>query len=112
VAAPPAGRSIATKSRSARRPDALLLASSEGRSDDYPHVAEEIMFSFPGLGGTQDPQVRADVVYFRTPRGGAVFSVGSIAWCGSLAHRGYENDVSRITRNVLRRFASDEPLAD
>jgi N,N-dimethylformamidase beta subunit-like, C-terminal len=91
-------------------PNALLLASSEGHSDDYPHVVEEIMFNFPGLGGTQDPQVRADVVYFATPRGGAVFSVGSIAWCGSLAHSGYENDVSRITANVLRRFTTDVPL--
>jgi len=85
-------------------PHALLVASSEGHSDDYPHVVEEIMFNYPGLAGTQDPQVRADVVYFTTPRGGAVFSTGSIAWCGSLAHAGYDNDVSRITENVLRRF--------
>ena len=38
--------------------------------------------------------------------GGAVFSVGSISWCGSLSHNGYANDVSRITANVLRRFRS------
>jgi N,N-dimethylformamidase len=87
-----------------------LVASSEGHSDDYPHVVEEILFNFPGLGGTQDPQVRADIVCFTTPRGGAVFSVGSIAWCGSLAHAGYDNDVSRITANVLRRFTADAPL--
>ena len=91
-------------------PDALLVASSEGHSDDYPHVVEEIMFNFPGLGGTQDPQVRADIVYFRTPNGGGVFSVGSISWCGSLAHADHDNDVSRITANVLERFASEEPL--
>lgn len=91
-------------------PNALLVASSEGHSDDYPHVVEEIMFNFPGLAGTQDPQVRADIVYFTTPRGGGVFSVGSIAWCGSLAHHGYDNDVSRITANVLRRFTDETPL--
>jgi N,N-dimethylformamidase len=39
-----------------------------------------------------------------------VFSTGSIAWCGSLSHNGYDNNVSRITENVLRRFASDDPL--
>ncbi len=82
-------------------PGAFLVASSEGHSDDYPHVVEEIMFNFPGLGGTQDPQVRADIVYFKTPRDGAMFSVGSIAWCGSLAHAHHDNDVSRITANVL-----------
>jgi N,N-dimethylformamidase beta subunit-like, C-terminal len=91
-------------------PGAFLVASSEGHSDDYPHVVEEIMFNYPGLGGTQDPQVRADIVYFKTPRQGAVFSTGSIAWCGSLAHANHDNDVSRITANVLTRFAGDEPL--
>ena len=91
-------------------PNALLVGSSEGHSDDYTHVSEEILFNFPGLGGTQDPQIRADLVYFTTAGGGAVFSVGSIAWCGSLSHRRYENDVSRITANVLKRFMGDEPL--
>jgi N,N-dimethylformamidase len=39
-----------------------------------------------------------------------MFSTGSIAWCGSLAHANHDNDVSRITANVLSRFAGDEPL--
>ncbi len=91
-------------------PGAMLLAASEGHSDNYPHVVEEIMFMYPGVGGTQDPAVRADMVYFTTPGGGAVFSTGSISWCGSLSHNGYENNVSRITANVLERFMSDEPM--
>jgi N,N-dimethylformamidase len=90
-------------------PQALLLATSEGHSDNYPHVVEEIFFMFPGQGGTQDPDVRADMVYFAHPNGAAVFSTGSISWCGSLSHNGYANNVSRITDNVLRQFASDEP---
>jgi N,N-dimethylformamidase len=36
--------------------------------------------------------------------GGAVFSSGAISWCGSLSHNGYDNNVSRITENVLRKF--------
>ena len=48
------------------------------------------------------------MVYFKTPNGGAVFSTGSIAWCGALSHDGYRNNVSRITDNVLRRFASGD----
>ncbi len=91
-------------------PGAMLLAASEGHSDNYPHVVEEIMFMYPGVGGTQDPAVRADMVYFTTPGGGAVFSTGSISWCGSLSHNNYENNVSRITANVLERFMSDQPM--
>jgi N,N-dimethylformamidase len=48
--------------------------------------------------------VRADMVYFETNNGGAVFSTGSITWCGSLSHNSYDNNVSRITENVLRHF--------
>jgi N,N-dimethylformamidase len=92
-------------------PHSLLLATSAGRhSDNYPLVAEDIYFPFDGMGGTDSFQVRADVVYFTTRSGGAVFSTGSIAWSGSLAENGYDNDVARITRNVLERFANPAPL--
>jgi N,N-dimethylformamidase len=91
-------------------PHARLLAYSEGHSDNYPHVVEEILFMYPHLGGTMDHQVRADIVYFPTRNGGAVFSTSSIAWCGSLSHNDYENNVSRMTSNVLRRFLDEEPL--
>lgn len=91
-------------------PNAMLLAVSEGHSDSYQRVVEEIYFTYPGAGGSQDPGVRADMVYFATAGGGAVFSVSSISWCGSLSHNNYDNNVSRITANVLERFLSDEPL--
>src|SRR5262245_7127901 len=45
----------------------------------------------------------ADMVIFDTPGGGAVFSVGSISWPASLP---VDANVSRITANVLRRFAA------
>ena len=47
------------------------------------------------------------MVLVETPAGGAVFSVGSMNWCGALSHDGYDNAVARITGNVLRRFAAD-----
>jgi N,N-dimethylformamidase len=50
------------------------------------------------------------MVYLEYPNGGGVFSTSSIAWCGSLSFNNYNNNVSRITENVLRRFADDEPL--
>ena len=59
---------------------------------------------------TPDPLVRADMVFFETPGGGAVFSVGSISWFGALARNGYDNDVSRITENVVRRFLDPAPF--
>ncbi len=61
-------------------------------------------------GGTVNPLVRADIVFFEGPNGGAVFSVGSIAWTSALSYNGADNDVSRITENVLLRFAADEPF--
>ena len=91
-------------------PHALLLASSFGHPDTYHHVIEEEKASGLLTGGTVNPFVRADLVYFEGPKGGAVFSVGSISWCGSLSYNSYDNNVSRVTDNVLTRFASDEPL--
>ena len=38
-----------------------------------------------------------------------MFSVGSITYCGSLSHNGYDNNISRITRNVLDRFVDPGP---
>ena len=61
-------------------------------------------------GGSVSPRVRSEMAFFETPNGGAVFSVGSISYCGSLSHNNYDNDVSRLTGNVLRRFMSDEPI--
>jgi N,N-dimethylformamidase len=85
-------------------PNALVLASSENHTDVYMVVCEELLTNTPGLSGQESPLVRADLVFFETPAGGAVFSVSSIAWAGSLSHNNYENNVSRITGNVLDRF--------
>ena len=88
-------------------PHALVLATCTGFSDEYQvSPDEELPFRAP-KGGTQSPLVRGDLVYIEGPAGGGVFSVGSIAWCGSLSHNNYNNNVSRIMKNVLDRFASD-----
>ena len=86
-------------------PHALLLASATGFSDSYQSVVEEVLHADSQQGGTVSPAVRADIVYYEGPKGGAVFSAGSITWSGSLSHNGYDNHVSRVTENVLRRFA-------
>lgn len=91
-------------------PHARILASSEQFSDNYPLVQEEIMYNHPGMGGTQHPGVRCDMVYFTTPNHGAVFSPSSIAWGQALPCHGFDNNVSRVMKNVLDAFAKAGPL--
>ena len=91
-------------------PHTLVLAASEGHGQAYILVPEEVTSTFPNIDGTQNSRVRAEIAFFETPNGGAVFSTGSIAWAGSLSHNGYNNNVSRITENVLRRFRDPEPF--
>jgi N,N-dimethylformamidase len=82
-----------------------LLATSSGlHSDLYNRATEEVDQIDGSEGGTKCSDVRSDMTYFENGRGGAVFSVGSIAWSASLAHNNYVNSVSKITENVLRHF--------
>ncbi len=87
---------------------AVVLASATEFGPDMLRTKEE--FEGSVASPTPDPYVRADIVFFETPNGGAVFSVGSISWFGALARNGYDNDVAKITDNVLRRFADPTPF--
>lgn len=91
-------------------PHTLLIGMAEGFSDNYPLVSEEITYAFPGRGGTQDPQVRADITYFTTANDGACLSIGSIAWSMALPMAGGDNTAARFMRNVLDAFARPGPL--
>ena len=89
-------------------PHALVLARSQGHDDTFVLVPEEILTHHATRPGAPARDlIRSDLVYFETPRGGAVFSVGSISFCGSLPHRGFDNNISRMLDNVLTRFRSD-----
>ena len=92
-------------------PHALVLASSERHTDVYLMTPEDMLDPTPDMSGTQSPLIRADMVFFETPGGGAVFSTGSIAWAGAMAWSGYDNDIARISGNVLRRFVDPTPFA-
>lgn len=90
---------------------ALVLASSEGHSDDFILVHEERATHVRTVSGRPASElIRADMTYYETPNGGAVFSVGSITFCGSLSHDGYRNNISRILQNVVSRFRSGGAL--
>ncbi len=80
---------------------AVVVATSKGHSDLYQLAHEDILLTEPGQGGTTQPLVRSDVVLVPHRSGGWVFSVGAITWTGSLSWNGYQNDVARITGNVL-----------
>ncbi len=88
-------------------PDAVILATSESPQSHFKVVPEEMLSIDVTING-EPPEdlVRADMIYFDCPGGGAVFSVGSITFCGSLAHNGYDNNISRIVENVIRRFTA------
>lgn len=77
--------------------------------DDYGWVNEDMLTH-------RHPKPRedwscADMVFFETASGGAVFSVGSMTYVGGLPPQGYANPLARLTANVLRRFLDPAPFA-
>ena len=86
--------------------NAVVLASSEGHDRKNFVVVHEERLGFTTTipGQTLEELIRADMTYIEKPKGGAVFSVGSITYCGSLPYNGFDNDVSRLTFNVVNRF--------
>lgn len=89
---------------------ALVVAASEDHSNAFQLVNEEMNVSHAGTDGRFSSAVRADMVFFEHPGGGAVFATGSIAYVGALSHQGYRNNISRLTGNVLRRFLDTKPF--
>ena len=84
---------------------AVVIASSENHQPSFIAVLEDQLSQRATVTGvSHDKLIRADITYFETPNGGAVFSVGSITFCGSLSHQDYKNSISRMLDNVLRRF--------
>jgi N,N-dimethylformamidase len=89
--------------------DAVVLATSEGHSENYCVAVEELSQTSPFVTGPVDGRVRSDIVYRDNENGGAIFSVGSMCWVGGLVVDKRDNNVSRVTSNVLDRFARGAP---
>jgi N,N-dimethylformamidase len=86
---------------------ALVLARSEGHEPEAPWVLvpEEQLTHLTTIPGLKPAElIHADLTFFETPNDGAVFSTGSITFCGSLPTNGFDNDCSRLLKNVLDRF--------
>ena len=87
--------------------ETVILAVSENHSDSFIAVPEELLTHInTETGEHPEDLVRAEIVYCPKPNGGAIFSVGSICFCGSLNHNAGDNGVSKMLENVIRRFAS------
>ena len=89
---------------------AVVLGSSVRHTDIYLMVPEDLLDPTPDWTGTQAEIIRSDLTFFETAGGGAVFSTGSIAWAGAVAWNRYDNDIARMTENVLRRFNDPQPF--
>jgi N,N-dimethylformamidase len=86
---------------------AVILARSENPLASFLTVPEELLSNTASINGERiEDLARGEIVYFDLPSGGAVFSVGSITFCGSLWRNGFEGPISRLLENVVRRFAA------
>ena len=89
--------------------NAVMLATSESPQNHFMLVPEGMLTNDTTISGeSHEDLIRADMVYFNCPGDGAVFSVCSITFCGSLSHNNYGNNISRIVENVIRRFTAGE----
>ena len=94
-------------------PHAVVAASSENHPPDAPWMLvpeEHLTHIVTWPGEPAEKLIRADLTFFETPKGGAVFSTGSITFCASLPSNGFDNDVSRLLANVLDRFLDPRPF--
>ena len=83
----------------------VVLAASEQHGDDFVLVPEEMLTHLTTVPGRPAAELlHADMTWYETPAGGAVFSVGSITFCGSLPCNDFDNDVSQLLANVLDRM--------
>lgn len=86
-------------------PGTIILAASKDHPNEAQRAAEELLQLFHGSSsGPNDPDIRADMVYFDTPGGGAVFSSSAIAFIASLLINDGNNTSSRALRNVMEHF--------
>jgi N,N-dimethylformamidase len=88
----------------------VVLATSVGHGDDLLEARENFNMTSRVLGGARNPKVHSDLVLVPRENGGAVFSVGSIAFAGALVNDNYRNDVSVLLGNVFDRFVSGESV--
>ena len=86
-------------------PNVLVVAKGVVIHEDYGWVNEDMLVHRHPL--PQEEWSCADMTFFETPAGGAVFSVGSMTYAGSIVVPG---TLRSITTNVLKRFIDPAPF--
>lgn len=89
-------------------PHALVVAKGIVIHPDYGWVNEDMLVHRHPL--PQQDWSCADMTFFETASGGAVFSVGSMTYAGSLMVDSGNSVLGRLTANVVRRFADPAPF--
>ena len=89
-------------------PHALVVAKAVVIHPDYGWVNEDMLVHRHPL--PQEDWSCADMTFLETAAGGAVFSVGSMTYAGSLMVDGGTSPLGQLTANVVRRFADPAPF--
>ena len=87
--------------------DITLLAQSKASKDpkeNFILVPESQLTHLSNIKHLPEEEIlQADMIYFEVPGGGSVFSTGSITFCGSLPWNNFENNISKLLENVIKK---------
>ena len=90
--------------------DITLLAQSKASKDpeeNFILVPESQLTHLSNIKHLPEDEIlQADMVYFEVPGGGSVFSTGSITFCGSLPWNNYDNNISKLLENIIKKSIS------
>ena len=90
--------------------DITLLAQSKASKDpkeNFILVPESRLTHLSNIKHLPEEDIlQADMVYFEVPGGGSVFSTGSITFCGSLPWNNFNNNVSKLLENIVKKSIS------
>ena len=86
----------------------MVLASADGFTDAYQTAIERTTAIAPWYGGSdQRSGLRADMAITPGPKGGAVFTTGSISYASTLCFNDNRSDTAAILANVIDGFLAD-----
>ena len=90
--------------------DIILLAQSKASKDpkeNFILVPESQLTHLSNIKHLPEEEIlQADMVYFTVPGCGSVFSTGSITFCGSLPWNNFDNNVSKLLENIIKKSIS------
>jgi len=89
---------------------ALVVAVAADLPGSAQPVPEDLTMCHPAQSAAYEPGLRAEMVFFETAGGGAVLSVGSVAFAGALPWNHGKNSASRLIQNALCRFLDPCPF--